>query len=361
MPKRLENGSPRTALEWYLKNMVGRTFAFDLPLVGKKTFAPKAGHFMRFVCETPKSGRRKGWVEGASSPLDARRKILSGEVGADEISGYVVSRAMSLPLIPEILEHWDAVLREKAKPDFLLFVKKFAARDGDYNLVVMEANADGVTIGPLSAYRRRLSDGLMKKIGLVAIAGDEASGLLPDNSANGKLELGARGAEDLSPKNYANTIAQSGENVNTPEEGPRFSVGGEPVRQVAFGEKYPALARAVERARRTTEAARRIHAGREHQQAHAAAVAARIAAAAILKNPGVSREELAHGVREACRALDLDAQRIPDIVAQAERTLKREQAASRAGRPLPEHDRLVEAVGAQAYAENAEALGSLVK
>lgn len=111
----------------------------------------------------------------------------------------------------------------------------------------------------------------------------------------------------------------------------RFSVGGDPVRQVAFGEKYQV---------------RRIHAGREHQQAHAAAVAARIAAAAILKNPGVSREELAHGVREACRALDLDAQRIPDIVAQAERTLKREQAASRAGRPLPEHDRLVEAVGA---------------
>jgi len=28
--------------------------------------------------------------------------------------------------------------------------------------------------------------------------------------------------------------------------GPRFSVGGEPVRQVAFGEKYPALARAVD-------------------------------------------------------------------------------------------------------------------
>ena len=118
----------------------------------------------------------------------------------------------------------------------------------------------------------------------------------------------------------------------------RFSVGGDPVRQVAFGEKYPV---------------RRIHAGREHQQAHAAA--------AILKNPDVSREELAHGVREACRALDLDAQRIPDIVAQAERTLKREQAAVRAGRMLPEHGRLVEAVGAQAYAENAEALGSLVK
>ena len=80
MPKRLQDGSPKTAMNWFDENLVGKTFSFELPGIGVKHFHVKEGHLFRLVCETPSdpSSLRKGMVKGATSAEMARQMIRKG-------------------------------------------------------------------------------------------------------------------------------------------------------------------------------------------------------------------------------------------------------------------------------------------
>ena len=229
MPERLASESPESALSWFIDNMVGRTFVFDLPGIGRRTFKPKAGHFSAFVCQKPQNGKKKGWVDAANSPADARRLILEGKVPASDIAGYVGSRAKSLPLLPEIITKWDAILREKEKPDFIQFLKKFDSGTGTTNIVVMEMNDDGKTMGPLTAHHRDFNKTYLQKIDLVAIADDEIPGNRPDNSATGQVDArdDAEGNSQANEESIPQSGAEGKENLDRRDSvtGARYSIG----------------------------------------------------------------------------------------------------------------------------------------
>lgn len=220
-PPRLAGASPASAYAWYLRNLVGRRLSVrigDVPL--SVTF--REGHFFRLVCKTPPKGRdgsrpRKGFVTRAASAEDARRMILSGEVGAEEVAGYETSRARLLPLVPGIVEAPDMVLCDTANADFLTFAKRYGDAGGLGNILIFEVNRDGSTLGPLTAHPRRIDAAFLKGKSLVAVSGAEGLGNLATFRL-GRVPVVARDAagEDSrgeAPANAA-TIAHTGPAVN---------------------------------------------------------------------------------------------------------------------------------------------------
>ena len=200
MPERLTDGRPRAALEWFEKNLVGRTFAFDIPGIGKREFRVNEGHLFRLVCDSTGGTVRKGFVAKAKNAEDARRMMRNGEVDSSDVAGWNESRARSLPLVPEVLTGFDALMRERDRPGFLVFLKKFVSKSGRVNTVVMRLNEDGITLGPMSAHVKDLTDSWLKKQDLTVTSDGKVFSTRSDNSATGHVDPGDN-AERNSPEN----------------------------------------------------------------------------------------------------------------------------------------------------------------
>jgi len=214
-PPMLVDGSPKSAYRWFRENLLGKTFR-----IGDRTFTPKEGHFFRFVCETPKQeGVRKGWIGAASSPEEARAMVESGAAGAEDIAGYVPSRARSLPFVASILTDWDAVLRRKHK---LYVVKKFDTGNRNSDIAVFLLNEDGATLGLESMHVRVVGRSFLNGSTLVATRGEgvvsQSQTPLEDGSSPGDIAEG-------NSAGYAATVPPPAPAVNPPDSGVRASRG----------------------------------------------------------------------------------------------------------------------------------------
>ena len=214
MPKRLASGTPQAALEWFEKNMVGRTFQFYIPKYGYREFTATPGHIGKLVCEGGKRADGTKIVKGriAKANGDAAKgleMVRRGEVSAAEVEGWSNIRAKSLPLVPEVLTDFDAALHEKDARgnDIVIFLKKFTNKDGRSNTVVMKLVNDTL-IGPLSAHVRDMTDAWLKNKDLLLTSEGEVYDRSTNNSASRKPFAGDN-AEGNSPEN-ADIIPQNG-------------------------------------------------------------------------------------------------------------------------------------------------------
>ena len=180
-PKKLSDGSPKAALKWFIENMVGKTYTFEIPGIGLRTFRPKAGHIGKLVCEGVNKGIINRKYEGQW--IDA---VLNGKISAADVNGWDYERARSLPLIDDMLNSFDAVIVDESGRDAaLIFVKKYTTGNGRPNTVVMKVVQDGATIGPISAHVKDLSmTWLMNKKRLVINEDGELLNRSADNSAS---------------------------------------------------------------------------------------------------------------------------------------------------------------------------------
>ena len=213
MPARLLDGSPKSAMRWFEENMVGKSFAFDIPGFGARKFHVQVGHLFRLVCETPEQGIKKGMVSGAKDAEDARRLIREGKVKASDCAGWSESRARSLPLVPFVLSSPDAVLRERDRPGFLTFIKKFISVSGGVNTIVFRLNEDGETLGPMSAHVKGLTDTWLKKQDLTAVPATRSLGTSQDVSAPDK-EIHRVACAESNSRLHDNIVANRRGEVN---------------------------------------------------------------------------------------------------------------------------------------------------
>ncbi len=228
MPKRLASGTPQAALEWFEKNMVGRTFQFYIPKYGYREFTATPGHIGKLVCEGGKRADGTKIVKGriAKANGDAAKgleMVRRGEVSAAEVEGWSNIRAKSLPLVPEVLTDFDAALHEKdaRSNDIVIFLKKFTNKDGRSNTVVMKLVNDTL-IGPLSAHVRDMTGAWLKNKDLLLTNEGEVYDRSTNNSASRKPFAGDN-AEGNSPEN-ADIIPQNG--VGSQGGNSRFSISG---------------------------------------------------------------------------------------------------------------------------------------
>ena len=178
-PKRLLDASPEATYAWFKENLVGKTFQ-----IGDRTFTVKEGHYFRFVCETPKTGKvRKGWIGRANSAEEARRMVEAGELAPEEISGYVPSRAASLPFASSIFTRPDAILT-KGHQEILL--KKFKTGNAKTDVAVFLLNRDGETLGLETVHMREIGMAFLNGSTLAAFH-DEGAGSPPGSLARDVL------------------------------------------------------------------------------------------------------------------------------------------------------------------------------
>lgn len=221
-PKRLADASPAATYAWFRDNLVGKTFQ-----IGDRSFTIKEGHYFRFLCETPEGDRvRKGWIERADSPEEARRLVEAGEVSAGEIAGFVHARAASLPFAPEIFTHPDAILT-KGHKEYLL--KKFETGNANTDVAVFLLNRDGETLGLSSIHMREVGVGFLNGCTLAAFANEGASSppgslardvLSPTDDARDN----SAGTAQSQPSNATGVKSENPKNPNPP----RASVSPQP-------------------------------------------------------------------------------------------------------------------------------------
>ena len=166
-PKRLHESSPASTYAWFLANLVGQTFR-----ICHRSFLVKPGHYFRFVCETPKEkGKRKGWIDTAGSPEEARRLIETGAVTGNDIAGFVPARAASLPFVVHVLTRPDAILKKDYK---ILVLKKFRTGNKNSDVAVFLLNEDGTTLGLETMHTREVGISFVNGSTLVSFGNEGA-------------------------------------------------------------------------------------------------------------------------------------------------------------------------------------------
>ena len=206
IPQRLSDGKPKTALEWFEANMVGKTFSFDIPGYGHREFTVKPGHIGTLVCRGGRNadGTRivKGRIAKANGDIArAFEMVRNGEVSEADVEGWDPLRAKSLPLVPEVFKSFDVALHEKDAHgnDIVILAKKFVNKKGRPNVVVMKLVNDNVSIGPLSSHVGDLTFSWLKNKDLLLT--DE--GKVYDGAANdsaSRSPLKGDNAEGNSPE-----------------------------------------------------------------------------------------------------------------------------------------------------------------
>lgn len=191
MPERLKEGTPQAALKWFEENMVGKTFAFDIPGYGHREFTVKVGHIGKLVCKggLKSDGTKivKGRIAKAGGDIErAFEMVRRGEVSAKEVEGWDKARAKSLPLAPEVFKNFDFAIHEKGAngKDIIILAKKFRNRKGRPNVIVMMLADDNITMGPLSSHVSDLTLSWLKKKDLILTEGGEVYNGSANNSAS---------------------------------------------------------------------------------------------------------------------------------------------------------------------------------
>ena len=181
-PPRLRSGTPREAFKWFEENMVGKTYAFDIPGYGHREFTVKIGHIGTLVCEGPRKGAIKKDIQG--NWADA---VRNGEVQAEDVMGWDIARARMLPRLPIVLTEFDAVVHEIDRGGHVFtFIKKFNTKNGRPNTIVMKLVDDGKSIGPVSAHIKDITKAWMKNKDLVLTNEGEVFNRSANNSASRK-------------------------------------------------------------------------------------------------------------------------------------------------------------------------------
>ncbi len=204
--------TPQQALRFF------ETHLLDQPLTTplNHTFAAKPGHFFRFLAETPKDGSSKGFVPHAQNPQDALDKIRRGEVTATEIAGYQTQRAHHIALVPDLLTQPQVILRQREKPERLVFLKRYQ-REGHefFNLVMLDLE-ENAALGPLSFSPKTAKVGWLKKYDMIWRL----------ESLPYRMPYDRRPVPDagLKPKNERDTTIHSSASPNKPQAQPAQEV-----------------------------------------------------------------------------------------------------------------------------------------
>lgn len=217
LPERLHDSKPKTVFEWYMNNMVGKTYSFDIPGYGHREFKPNPGHIGKLVCSGGTNSDGTPIVKGRIKNIngkDWQSLVREGKISESDVEGWDPIRARSITLIPEILESFDFVLHEKDRHDrdVLIFAKKFTNKRGRPNTIVMRLIDDGNTIGPVSTHMKDLTETWLKNKDLVTTSGNEVYSRGKDNSAS-QTPLPAANAESYST-GIDSTIPKSDQNGN---------------------------------------------------------------------------------------------------------------------------------------------------
>lgn len=217
LPERLHDSKPKTVFEWYMNNMVGKTYSFDIPGYGHREFKPNPGHIGKLVCSGGTNSDGTPIVKGRIKNIngkDWQSLVREGKISESDVEGWDPIRARSITLIPEILESFDFVLHEKDRHDrdVLIFAKKFTNKRGRPNTIVMRLIDDGNTIGPVSTHMKDLTETWLKNKDLVTTSGNEVYSRGKDNSAS-QTPLPAANAEGYST-GIDSTIPKSDQNGN---------------------------------------------------------------------------------------------------------------------------------------------------
>lgn len=119
---------PRDALEYYDRNILGKTFRFP----DGETITMEPGHFFRLTCEGKdgRDGVPKGFVAGYGNSAEALEGIRQGKVSPDEIYGWKADRAGVMPLFPDLVEHPSVILALKDSPKKTDNIKRYDIGDG---------------------------------------------------------------------------------------------------------------------------------------------------------------------------------------------------------------------------------------
>lgn len=209
--------TPQKALRFFETYILGKALMSPIG----KSFTANFGHFFRLLAETPKDGSSKGFVAKAKDMLDAIAKISNGEITKNDIAGFQSQRASKIALVPDLLTNPQAVLRQRDRPERIVFLKRYQRGGHEFFTLVMLDLGKDDAMGPLSFSPKTVNVGWLKKYDLIWRDGP-ASSLMP-NDARPDSRIG----QEHGIKREG-SLAPTAENFSPGASGKRFAAATTP-------------------------------------------------------------------------------------------------------------------------------------
>lgn len=171
--------------DWFKENLLNKEI--ETAIRRKAVF--KEGHFLKLIA----GGKNKGFIKGYSEWSSAKQAIENGKVLLDNEEtapeGFSMARARQMPLVLDVLQNPQFVLKDKKLKDFL-FIKKY---DGGNSWVAVMFNSSDM--GIISWHTRdftmsniRRSELIYQKNGIDFLAQPRKSSMEENSSINGYLQ-----------------------------------------------------------------------------------------------------------------------------------------------------------------------------
>ncbi|WP_297452601.1 hypothetical protein [Persephonella sp.] len=104
----LKGSDVKEAWDYFENNILGKEFTSP---IGHK-IKLKEGHFFRLIAGSGNKSQKKGFIAKANSPQEAIQLIKEGKVKPEDVFGFEKTRAKYLPLIPDIIENPQMILKQ---------------------------------------------------------------------------------------------------------------------------------------------------------------------------------------------------------------------------------------------------------